>query len=143
MSWMGNPWDQEWQGGEESNKEQGVPKLTDSLKPLLKKPEPIKLSTRWHAFIEEDAEEEEEDWEKEEASAMWNFQGRCDAAKILHERETAEKHRKSQERVSNLAQTDCYGSSKLAQSKRGKDNSGGGHGKGSGDGELVVMTMPP
>ena len=78
MSWMGSPWDQEWGGG--SNGEEGTTKtiqmFTDSLR-LVKKPEPIKLSTEWHALREED-EEEEEDWEKEEKHKRLTASGNFD-----------------------------------------------------------------
>ena len=35
----------------------------------------------------EKGEEEMEEWEKEELTAMWKFQGACDANKIIYEKE--------------------------------------------------------
>ena len=37
---------------------------------------------------EEEAEELEE-WEKEEMAAMWRFQGKCDVARIEHEKQNS------------------------------------------------------
>ena len=62
MSWMGGQWDQGWSNGTENEEEQTIPKFTDSLR-VVKQREPIKLSTEWQAFREEDDEEEEGEYE--------------------------------------------------------------------------------